>query len=105
MSHQQKLVYIQEIPAAGANGALVVTPGFHLDDVRLTDSYHVARHEVKVEIIGADPSNAFRWWTTNVGVTTFTFNWAGLGAGCTIRLSAHVFHSICFDISTAQPPY
>jgi hypothetical protein len=105
MPHQQKLVHIQEIPGAAANGAAVIATGFRIDDPVAANSYAVARHQISVEIFGGDPSVDFRWWTTAVTTAGFTFNWAGLTAGVTIRIVAHVFHSICFDISTAQPPY
>lgn len=106
MSHQQKLVHIQEIDVPAMAGALVINTLFHIDDVTQPDSYHVARHEVTVECIGGDPGADFRWWTTAVGLNSFTFNWDfGQRASVRLRIVAHIFHSICFDISTAQPPY
>lgn len=106
MLHQQKLVHVRDITSAAAAGAVYVGTGF-LINADNNPSLPVARQEVTCEVSGADPSADFRWWLTAVTTSGFYFWWAGLTGGnvCNLRVVAHVFHSICFDISSAVPPY
>jgi len=105
MPHQQKLVHIVDITSVAAAGNQVIATAFLLDGISAA-SVPVARQETTVEIYGADPGANSRWWTTVITTAGFTFNWAGLNPGvCNIRIVSHVFHSICFDISSVTPPY
>ena len=102
MPHQQKLVHIHESTSVGAAGNVGVVTGFLLDTAMYPaqplGSLAVARQETTVEIYGADPGATSRWWTT--------LNWAGFNAGfCNLHVVSHVFHSICFDISSVQQQY
>jgi len=103
--HQQKLVHIHDLTSVGAAGAAAVATGF-LINADNNPSLPVARQEVTSEVSGADPGGTSRWWLTNITAAGFVYNWAGFNAGvCNIRIVAHVFHSICFDISSQMPPY
>ena len=105
MPHQQKLVHIQEITHIAAAGAQAVATGFLIDSDNVT-SLAVARHEATVEVNGGDPSATFRWWLTAITTAGFVVNWAGAtGGGENLHVVAHVFHSICFDISSSESPY
>ena len=105
MPHQQKLVHIADITTIGAAGNQVIATAFLLDGITAA-SVPVARQETTVECYGADPGATSRWWTTAITTAGFTLNWAGYNAGVTnLRIVSHVFHSICFDISSVTPPY
>jgi len=104
--HQQKLVHIADLTNIAAAGAQAIATGF-LINADNNPSLAVARQECTCEANGADPGAGFRWWLTAITTLGFTFNWAGAnaGAGVNLRIVAHVFHSICFDISSEQIPY
>lgn len=105
VQHQQKLVHIQDITSAGAAGAAYVATGFLLNADN-NPSLAVARQETTCEVNAADPGGTFRWWLTAITTAGFWFNWAGMNAGvCNMRIVSHVFHSICFDISSQLQPY
>ena len=105
MPHQQKLVHVADITHIAAAGNQVIATGFLLN-AQNEPSLAVARQETTVEVYGADPSATFRWWTTAITTAGFTINWAGAaGGGENLRVVSHVFHSICFDISSQQQPY
>jgi len=104
MPHQQKLVHIQDLTGIAANNAVAIATGFLLD-AQNEPSLALARHETTVEVYGGDPSGTWRWWLTNITVNGFTLNWAGANAGVNLHIVSHVFHSICFDISSAERPY
>ena len=104
--HQQKLVHIHDVTSAAAAGAVAIATGFLINSDN-NPSLAVARQECTCEVNGADPSANFRWWLTAITTAGFTFNWAGCTAGnvCNLHVVAHVYHSICFDISSAVSPY
>ena len=105
MIHQQKLVHIRDLTSIAAQGAQAITTGFLLNADN-NPSLAVARQECTVEVYGADPGATWRWWLTNITTTGLTVNWAGANAGvCNLHIVAHVFHSICFDLSSQQPYY
>jgi len=105
MAHQQKLVHIVDITSIAANGNQVIATGFQLAADN-EPALAVARQETTHEIMAADPSEDSRVWSTAITTAGFTINWAGFNAAvCDLRVVSHVFHSICFDISTVQSPY
>ena len=107
MLHQQKLVHIRDITSAAAAASVYVATGF-LINADNNPSLPVARQEVTVELsCAANPHGpVFEWWLSGITTAGFTFNWQGLNPGiANIRIVAHVFHSICFDISDEVPPY
>jgi len=105
VQHQQKLVHIHDINSAAAAGAVAIATGFLLNADN-NPSLPVARQECTCEVNGADPGANFRWWLTAITTAGFVFNWTGGNQGvCNFRIVAHVFHSICFDISSQQTMY
>ena len=106
MAHQQKLVHVQNLTSVAEDGNQAVVTGFQIDDVADTDAYAVAPHILTCETQAADPGEDSRWWTTARTTAGFTFNWAGYNEGvCNLRIVARIYHSICFDVSSEQPPY
>ena len=106
MQHNQKLVHIRDLTSVAAGPAYVYVATGFLINADNNPSLPVARQEVSVEISGSDPGVDARWWLTGITTAGFTFRWQGFNPGvCNIRIVAHVFHSICFDISDVTPPY
>lgn len=105
VQHQQKLVHIADVNNIPAAGAQAVATGF-LINADNNPSLAVARQECTVEANGGDPGGTFRWWLTAITTAGFILNWAGANPGvCNLRCVSHVFHSICFDISSEQQMY
>jgi len=110
MPHQQKLVHIQEITGIAAGGQVVpIAPGLQFD-ANNEPALAAVRHKMTVEINGADPGANFRWYNLvqpTAALVTLVF--ADTLGGYNARYNAHVmiklFHSICFDISSAEQPY
>ena len=106
MPHQQKLVHIQEITGVTAGGQiLVINPGLQYD-ANNEPALAVTRHKMTVEINGSDPGGDFRWFniippTPTQIVLDLVATLGGYNAHVMIKL----FHSICFDISSAEQPY
>ena len=106
MPHQQKLVHIQDVTGIAAGGQLVqINPGLQYD-ANNEPALAVTRHKMTVEIYGSDPGADFRWYLlipptpTNV-ILILQATLGGYNAHVMIKL----FHSICFDISSAEQPY
>ena len=105
MPHQQKLVHIQEITGAVAGGAVVVIiPGLQYD-ANNEPALSVTRHKTTVEVNGSDPGGDFRWYTALVNPGGFFLFYAATLGGYNMHLMTKVFHSLCFDISSAEQPY
>jgi hypothetical protein len=106
MPHQQKLVHIQEITGIAAGGQVVpIAPGLQYD-ANNEPALAAVRHKMTVEINGTDPGADFRWFnllppTAALVVLAFAATLGGYNAHVMIKL----FHSICFDISSAEQPY
>ena len=105
MAHQQKLVHITDLTNVASSGNQAITTNLYLAGGVYDPAVKVAPHEITCEVNGADPGTNFRWWTTSKTTSGFTFNWAGASNTPNLRIVAHVFHSICFDVSSAQPLY
>ena len=104
MPHQQKLVHIQDITGIGAANGVAIACGLQYD-ANNEPALAIPRHECTVEVHGGDPSGTWRWWLTAITPAGFTLNWAGATPGVNLHVVARIFHSICFDISSAEQPY
>jgi hypothetical protein len=105
MPHQQKLVHIQDSTGLPAGGVLVViSPGLQYD-ANNEPALAVARHKTTVEVNGADPGADFRWFTLGVTATQILLSLFSTPGGYNVHIVTKIFHSICFDISSAEQPY
>jgi hypothetical protein len=105
MPHQQKLVHIQDITGvAPGGGGTGIIPGLQYD-ANNEPALSVYRHKTTVEVYGADPGGDFRWFTTVFIANTFTLWYMSTNGGYNLHIVTKIFHSICFDISSAEQPY
>jgi len=88
------------------NGQLVqINPGL-MYNAQNEPSLALTRHKMSVEIYGADPGNDFRWYLLIPPTPTqVLLIFAATNGGYNAHVVIKVFHSICFDISSAERPY
>jgi len=82
-----------------------MAPGLMLN-AQNEPSLAVARHKMTVEAYGADPGGDYRWYCwaqpTAAQVVLIVVSTNG---GYNLHIVIKLFHSICFDISSAERPY
>jgi hypothetical protein len=107
MPHQQKLVHIQDVTGVPPGGGLVqINPGLRINTQSNPNNINVVRHKMSVEVNGADPGNDYRWYLLLPPTATqVLLVLASTNGGYNAHIVIKLFHSICFDISSAEKPY